>query len=65
MPIYEYQCQECGEEFEKFVRSMTRQEEAICPKCGSAETKKAFSVFGVSGGQTRSSASSSCAPTGG
>jgi putative FmdB family regulatory protein len=65
MPIYEYQCKDCGEEFEKFVRSMNSQEEIICPKCGSSETKKAFSVFGVSSGQARSSASSSCAPTGG
>jgi len=43
MPIYEYRCQECLEEFEKLVRSA---EEIECPQCGSEEVKKLISSFG-------------------
>ena len=35
MPIYEYRCDECGEKFELFVRSMAKQVSSACPKCGS------------------------------
>ena len=68
MPIYEYRCARCGEKFELFVRSAAQQSAApTCSKCGSAETRKALSLFGV-GEASRSSgasASSSCgsAPT--
>ena len=62
MPIYEYRCEVCGEAFEVFVRSPSRQAVPICPKCGSQKVKKAFSLFGV-GGAVRSNASgASCAP---
>ncbi|MDD5133874.1 MAG: zinc ribbon domain-containing protein [Phycisphaerae bacterium] len=33
MPTYEYQCQNCGDEFEKF-QSMTASALRKCPKCG-------------------------------
>lgn len=46
MPIYEYRCKECGEEFEKFVRSMTAEEEVVCPSCGSPQVEKKISLFG-------------------
>lgn len=46
MPIYEYRCTECGEEFEKFVRSMTAKEEIVCPACGSSKVEKKISLFG-------------------
>ena len=62
MPIYEYRCETCGEAFEVFVRSISRQINLICPKCGSKKVKKALSLFGV-GGTTGSNASNvSCAP---
>lgn len=67
MPIYEYSCSECEHKFERFVRSMNAQADVCCPKCGSDQVKKAFSVFGVSNGTKSSvgSSSNSCAPTGG
>lgn len=52
MPIYEYRCTECGEEFEKFVRSMTAEVEAACPKCGSPQVEKKVSLFGSRGSST-------------
>lgn len=33
MPTYEYQCQDCGHEFEKF-QSMTASSLRKCPQCG-------------------------------
>ncbi|HEY4688033.1 MAG TPA: FmdB family zinc ribbon protein [Anaerolineae bacterium] len=32
MPIFEYECQDCGERFEQLVRMLTRPEEVECPK---------------------------------
>ena len=66
MPIYEYFCQDCGEKYDKFVRSSLAKIELKCPKCGSANGKKAFSVFGVRGDTagSRVAASSSAAACG-
>ncbi|UCC87082.1 MAG: zinc ribbon domain-containing protein [Anaerolineales bacterium] len=66
MPIYEYVCQECGERYEKFVRSSLAKVELKCPKCGSTQATKAFSVFGVQGGGSQSfqTAASSAAASG-
>lgn len=46
MPIYEYVCLKCEQEFEKLVFSTTKVD---CPKCGSGDVKKKLSVFGMSG----------------
>lgn len=63
MPIYEYVCQDCGEAYEKLVRSMTAKVEVTCPKCGSHHAEKALSVFGAVGTSSASkSASSYSAP---
>ena len=58
MPIYEYVCQDCGEKYEKFVRSSTAEVKLICPTCGSERGEKAFSVFGAIGSSASSSAGS-------
>lgn len=67
MPIYEYQCEQCDEHFEKLVRSSTKTDEITCPKCGSGLVRKALSLFGFAGGNktsgSSSSAGSSCGPT--
>jgi putative FmdB family regulatory protein len=36
MPIYEFQCEKCGERFEELVAAGT--ESLACSACGSAET---------------------------
>jgi putative FmdB family regulatory protein len=72
MPIYEYVCQDCGQKYEKFVRSRTAKVELICPKCGGQHAEKAFSVFGTIGkssGLSSNSASdfsssAACGPVG-
>jgi putative FmdB family regulatory protein len=66
MPIYEYRCNECGEEFEKFLRSMSASKDLCCPKCGSRSVAKVMSLFGTARSSSGSSSfDSSCAPTGG
>ena len=49
MPVYEYRCKECGENFDLFVRSAAQQNAPNCPKCKSLQVKKAISLFGVGG----------------
>jgi len=46
MPIYEYVCNKCCEEFEKLVFG---NKEVECPKCSSKDIKKKMSAFGMSG----------------
>jgi len=62
MPIYEYRCEACGENFDLFVRSLTQQKEPKCPHCGSTNVKKAISLFGVGGAGAGRSAAASCGP---
>jgi len=69
MPIYEYRCQECGEEFEKLVRSSTDADKVECPRCHQVHVKRLLSLFGLGGGSLSgessfaSAADSSCAPS--
>ena len=66
MPIYEYRCGQCGERFEKWLRSISASDETRCPCCGSPRVEKAVSLCGRSSSTaTAVSFDSSCAPTGG
>lgn len=47
MPIFEFKCKNCGNEFEKLVRNS--KSDISCPKCKSKDTEKQFSSFAVSG----------------
>ncbi len=64
MPIYEYRCSECGEKFEKLVRSMNNPtSEVKCPKCGGRNVEKLLSSFGVQvSGSSSASACPFCTP---
>ncbi len=57
MPVYEYQCLECGEKFEALVLNQRLADEQKCPHCGSGKVSKLFSVFGSS---SSGGGSSSC-----
>jgi putative FmdB family regulatory protein len=46
MPIYEYVCKQCANEFEALVRSSTIPE---CPSCHSTNLEKMLSVFATAG----------------
>ena len=56
MPIYEYQCENCGHEFEKLVRfSDPQNTQPECPGCNSENTRKRLSAIAAfSAGQTQS-----------
>jgi putative FmdB family regulatory protein len=66
MPLYEYRCTECGEEFEKMLRFSEADRVPACPKCASQQTQKRLSKV-VSFGAVDSGAtsSSSCGSRGG
>lgn len=57
MPIYEYQCQECGAGFEVLVRG---HEVIVCPHCGSASLQKLLSTPNISSGRTARPAGRTC-----
>ena len=45
MPIYEYECESCGERFDKLVRSMYREPpEVACPACRGTEVRRLLST---------------------
>ncbi len=56
MPIYEYQCDKCGEQFETLV---FRSDDSVsCPKCQSESVQRVLSVFGFKSGGDKGVASS-------
>ncbi len=60
MPIYEFDCQACGEPFEELVFSVTAVKDVTCPSCGSPKIKKKLSTFAskLSGGHAAASGAS-------
>jgi len=56
MPIYEYQCLECGEGFELLVGFNETKDHKTCPTCDSTHTTRLISVFASNGSNTTSSA---------
>jgi putative FmdB family regulatory protein len=50
MPIYEYSCPQCGEDFEKLVRSMSAADQVSCPICNSDKVKRRLSLVAAKGG---------------
>ena len=66
MPIYEYICRKCGNEFEVLV--FNKDEKPECPECGAKKPTKKMSSFGFSAGSKFKSSStdtgSSCASCG-
>ncbi len=66
MPIYEFDCQNCGEPFEELVFSAASINEVTCPSCGSPKIRKKLSAFTSKVGQHQASAStaSGCSTSG-
>lgn len=60
MPVYEYQCSDCGLVFEELVRSS--DERIACPRCGSEKTERRISL--IASTSDRSSSSGSCGSRG-
>ena len=67
MPIYEFDCKECGSSFDKLVRSAAAIGEVTCPGCDSPDIKKKLSLFSSRGNVKQfapAASSASCAPGG-
>lgn len=67
MPLYEFQCTDCNDEFEELVRSSSAVAEVKCPVCGSQHVRRKVSLFAskvVGGGGIAAPAAASCAPSG-
>ncbi len=65
MPLFEYECRECGRRFEALVVGSRK---ASCPSCGSEDLEKQLSTFGVGGFSSTSTRVGACgqpAPAGG
>jgi len=65
MPLYEYQCQDCQESFEKIVRFSEADLLPPCPNCGSKDTRKKISAAAALGGASGGSSGGSCGSGGG
>jgi len=51
VPVYEFECEECGERFEELASSDTRS--LTCPACGSERTRRLLSPVSPPGRQPR------------
>lgn len=51
MPIYEFECEDCGARFEELVATVDAAAE--CPECGSARTRRLISNVSPPGRQPR------------
>lgn len=66
MPLYEFECPKCQEDFEELVRNAEAVKEVACPKCGHHKVKKKLSTFAskISGGASTALSGAACAPGG-
>ncbi|NPV42185.1 MAG: zinc ribbon domain-containing protein [Anaerolineae bacterium] len=65
MPLYEYQCKNCNESFEKIVRFSEAEQLPPCPNCGSTDTRKKISAAAALGGSSSGSTGGGCGSGGG
>lgn len=66
MPLYEFECPKCHEEFEELIRNTEAVKAVACPKCGHHKVKKKLSTFApkMSGSVSASFGGATCAPDG-
>lgn len=43
MPIYEYQCSNCENEFQKLILKKEEEKDLLCPKCSGRDIKRLIS----------------------
>lgn len=67
MSTYDLSCAACGYTFEVYRQGFLRDEDRVCPKCGSSDTRQSFTGFlsGLRSSGGGSTSSSGCIPRGG
>jgi putative FmdB family regulatory protein len=66
MPIYEYNCNDCGRDFDLLVIRHSEADSQECPHCGSQQVTRKMSSFASVGSSTGSgglSSGQSCGST--
>jgi len=67
MPIYEFTCEQCGAIFDELLSLSKARSKVSCPSCGSSQTKRNLTGFGLSAPAGRSESNPSgggCSPGG-
>ena len=66
MPLYEFDCEECHQPFDKLVRTTGAFTETRCPVCGSDQVTKKISAFATrsKGEGAYASSNAACSPVG-
>ncbi len=44
MPIFDYQCNDCGKQYDVFHKNREIKDDVFCPFCGSKKNKRLISV---------------------
>ncbi len=55
MPLYDYNCKDCGSGFTELRRTSEMDSPICCPECGSMETRRSLSCFSVGGNKSNMS----------
>jgi len=58
MPLYEYRCEKCGQQYESYKRLSEGKEDETCPACGGRAAKMGISLSAAKG--TSPGGGSSC-----
>lgn len=45
MASYDLRCDSCGQDFELFVQGFLKDEQKVCPECGSHEVAQRYTGF--------------------
>lgn len=65
MPIYEYVCRECGEEFSRIQKMGSDSAGVTCERCGSPDVRRKISSCAVGVGGSGGAGSAPSCSTGG
>jgi putative FmdB family regulatory protein len=64
MASYDLVCDTCGHDFEVFRQGFLKDEDRVCPECGSVEVRQKFSSFLKNIGGSSSYGGGCAAPSG-
>ena len=64
MPLYEYRCQACGDDFETLRGLNEKDEDVECPTCGAKKAEKLLSACCTVKGESSSASAGACGTKG-